>query len=72
MTTHNHTLSSPGSASASHQFRRARWMRQLLQWHWITSAVCLVGMLLFAFTGITLNHSGSLESSPQRSSETRT
>jgi len=47
-------------------------MRQLLQWHWITSAVCLVGMLLFAFTGITLNHSGSLESSPQRSSETRT
>ena len=28
----------------------------LRQWHWISSAVCLVGMLLFAVTGITLNH----------------
>ncbi|WP_254722096.1 PepSY-associated TM helix domain-containing protein [Gilvimarinus xylanilyticus] len=25
-------------------------------WHWVSSAVCLVGMLLFAVTGITLNH----------------
>ena len=30
------------------------------QWHWISSAVCLVGMLLFAFTGITLNHAGDI------------
>lgn len=28
----------------------------LRQWHWVSSAVCLVGMLLFAITGITLNH----------------
>lgn len=26
------------------------------QWHWISSALCLVGMLLFAVTGVTLNH----------------
>lgn len=31
------------------------------QWHWISSALCLVGMLLFAATGITLNHAGQIE-----------
>ncbi|GGF73165.1 PepSY-associated TM helix domain-containing protein [Alteromonas lipolytica] len=33
-------------------------------WHWVSSAVCLIGMLLFALTGITLNHAGSIESKP--------
>nr|WP_305121510.1 PepSY-associated TM helix domain-containing protein [Microbulbifer elongatus] len=33
------------------------------QWHWISSAVCLVGMLLFAVTGITLNHAGEIPAS---------
>lgn len=42
-----------------------------MQWHWISSAICLIGMLLFAFTGITLNHSGSLEAATERSSQTR-
>ena len=37
----------------------------LRQWHWISSAVCLVGMVLFAFTGITLNHAADIEASPQ-------
>ena len=41
--------------------RRAFWMRQLHQWHWISSALCLVGLLLFALTGITLNHAGAIE-----------
>lgn len=36
----------------------------LRQWHWVSSAVCLVGMLLFAFTGITLNHAGDIEAKP--------
>lgn len=31
------------------------------QWHWISSAFCLIGMLLFAVTGITLNHAASIE-----------
>ena len=35
------------------------------QWHWISSAVCLVGMMLFAVTGITLNHAGRIEASPE-------
>ena len=34
------------------------------QWHWISSAVCLVGMLLFAITGITLNHAAEIPSEP--------
>lgn len=35
------------------------------QWHWISSAVCLVGMLLFAITGITLNHAAEIPAHPQ-------
>lgn len=37
----------------------------LRQWHWISSALCLAGMLLFAITGITLNHAAQIESRPQ-------
>ncbi|WP_200945981.1 PepSY-associated TM helix domain-containing protein [Methylobacterium sp. Leaf466] len=44
--------------------RRAFWLKQLYAWHWISSALCLVGMLLFALTGITLNHAGRFESKP--------
>ncbi|WP_300428391.1 PepSY-associated TM helix domain-containing protein [uncultured Thalassolituus sp.] len=36
------------------------------QWHWISSAVCLVGMILFAFTGITLNHAADIPAEPVR------
>lgn len=31
------------------------------QWHWVSSAVCLGGLLLFAVTGITLNHASIFE-----------
>lgn len=34
------------------------------QWHWISSAACLIGMLLFAITGITLNHASEIKVSP--------
>ena len=47
------------------QGRRAFWMRQLHQWHWISSALCLIGLLLFALTGITLNHARQIEATPQ-------
>jgi uncharacterized protein len=46
------------------QHRRAFWLRQLRQWHWISSALCLVGMLLFALTGFTLNHAAQIEAHP--------
>ena len=45
--------------------RRARWLKRMHQWHWISSAICLIGMLLFAITGITLNHAASIEAKPQ-------
>lgn len=44
--------------------RRGFWLKQLHQWHWVSSALCLVGMLLFAATGITLNHAAEIEAQP--------
>jgi hypothetical protein len=41
------------------------WLGTLRQWHWISSALCLVGMLLFAITGITLNQAAQIEAKPQ-------
>ncbi|TKD51985.1 PepSY-associated TM helix domain-containing protein [Sphingomonas baiyangensis] len=43
---------------------RAFWWRQLHLWHWISSAASLIGLLLFAATGITLNHAADIEASP--------
>ncbi len=43
---------------------RSFWLKQLHQWHWISSALCLMGMLLFAATGITLNHATDIEAKP--------
>jgi hypothetical protein len=42
----------------------AFWKKQFHTWHWMSSAICLVGMMLFAATGITLNHAASIESEP--------
>ncbi|MBI5335408.1 MAG: PepSY-associated TM helix domain-containing protein [Burkholderiales bacterium] len=39
---------------------RAAWLKTLHQWHWVSSAICLIGMLLFALTGITLNHAADI------------
>lgn len=52
----------PGKKPQNSQ--RARWLRLLHQWHWISSAISLCGILIFAVTGITLNHAGSIEASP--------
>lgn len=45
--------------------RKAFWLKQLHTWHWISSAISLVGLLLFAITGFTLNHAAEIEGSPQ-------
>lgn len=47
------------------KFTLPSWLGSVRQWHWISSAVCLVGMLAFAITGITLNHASRIEASPQ-------
>lgn len=52
-------------ASENRAPQRATWLKQLHQWHWISSAVSLIGMMLFAFTGITLNHAADISSEPE-------
>ncbi len=64
------TRTPPESLGA--QQRRGFWLRTLHQWHWISSAVCLVGMLLFAITGITLNHAARIEGEPRVDNRTLT
>ncbi|MFC3580033.1 PepSY-associated TM helix domain-containing protein [Sphingomonas hylomeconis] len=43
---------------------RGWWLRQLHSWHWVSAAVSLMAMLLFAITGITLNHAASIGATP--------
>lgn len=40
------------------------WLGTVRQWHWVSSALCLVGMLMFAITGITLNHASQIKVEP--------
>ena len=40
-------------------------MKQMHTWHWISSAICLICMILFTITGITLNHASFFESKPE-------
>ena len=57
--------SSPKPAPKVAGSQRSAWLKTLHQWHWISSALCLLGMLLFSFTGITLNHAAQIESHPK-------
>ncbi|MEH3157925.1 MAG: PepSY-associated TM helix domain-containing protein [Sphingomonas taxi] len=60
------TDSAPVSAAARKPKRKWRgwWLKQLHTWHWMSAAVALVGMLLFATTGITLNHATAITATP--------
>lgn len=51
--------------SLEKQKKRAFWLKQFYLWHWVSSATCLVGMLLFAVTGLTLNNATHLKTEPQ-------
>lgn len=57
----------PRAATQRRPPRKARafWLKQLHTWHWISAAVSLTGILLFAATGITLNHAGSIAATPR-------
>ena len=44
--------------------RRSYWLKTLHEWHWVSSALCLIGLLLFGITGFTLNHAGQIEAKP--------
>jgi len=62
------TVSPPArKAPAKKKNKKARafWLKQLHTWHWVSAAVSLAGMFLFAITGITLNHAASIGAEPK-------
>ena len=54
-----------GKADKTVNSRRAYWLKTLHEWHRVSSALCLVGMILFAITGFTLNHAAQIEAKPK-------
>jgi len=54
----------PLPASQLKKAKKSFWLKQLHTWHWTSSAISLIGLLLFAVTGITLNHAGEIEGKP--------
>lgn len=59
----------PRAPSAQAQKNRAFWLKHLHQWHWLSAAMCLVGMLLFSITGFTLNHASWIGAKPEVSTQ---
>jgi hypothetical protein len=37
----------------------------MIAWHWMSAALALAGLLLFALTGVTLNHADLIRARPQ-------
>lgn len=52
------------ASSSQTQKNRAFWLKHLHQWHWMSAALCLIGMLLFSITGFTLNHASWIGATP--------
>ena len=48
-----------------------KWKKKLHTWHWISSAISLICMIIFSITGITLNHSNYFESKAQETRLTK-
>ena len=49
---------------------RVFWLQQMQTWHWISAALSLTGLFLFAVTGITLNHAASIPATPVTKEQT--
>lgn len=47
------------------QKNRAFWLKHLHRWHWMSAALCLIGMVLFSITGFTLNHAALIGAKPE-------
>lgn len=54
----------PAQPSSTRKSRKSFWLRQFYTIHWMSSAISLIGLLLFAVTGFTLNHAADIEGSP--------
>jgi uncharacterized protein len=62
----------PARPSKALNARRSFWLKQLHQWHWISAALSLIGLVLFAATGITLNHAAQIPAEPVTVEQTAT
>src|SRR5690349_15174894 len=58
------------ASSAQVQKARAFWLKHLHQWHWMSAAMCLIGMVLFSITGFTLNHASWIGAKPEVTTQT--
>ena len=56
-------MHAPSPPAARKRSRKSFWLKQLHTWHWMSSAISLIGLLLFAVTGFTLNHAADIEGS---------
>lgn len=54
---------SMNATTTKHRSKNA-WMKTMHQWHWISAAISLAGLMLFSITGITLNNASMFEASP--------
>lgn len=55
----------PKAAAKGNRKLRTWYLKQLHTWHWVSAGVSLVGMMLFAITGITLNHAATIGAEPK-------
>ncbi len=58
--THSKTTKTLKRERKSHFFN----LMTIRKWHWMSSAICFACMLLFAVTGVTLNHAADIEAKP--------
>lgn len=54
----------PGAEPKRKQKVKTWWLKQFRVWHWVSAAVSLVGVFLFAITGLTLNHAATITAKP--------
>lgn len=52
------------NATSRAKSRKSYWLRMAITVHWMSSAISLIGLLLFAVTGFTLNHAADIEAKP--------
>ncbi len=62
----------PKAAAKGNRKLRTWYLKQLHTWHWVSAGVSLVGMMLFAITGITLNHAATIGADPKVTQGTAT
>jgi hypothetical protein len=63
-------VGSAATLDARAQQKRAFWLKHLHQWHWVSAAACLIGLVLFSLTGFTLNHADDIGATPKVTTRT--